>query len=423
MQARVTIVTDDADALDGSTVAPGLGGLAGKLPRLSSHVQEVKPELTARVIPDDSWVKLEPIALTAASKEPPPPQSPRELTKAQKAGVMRWALGVRRPARGVRDLHGLPDRLTAMADSGDEGGSRLNLTALGVGAAGLTTVIAGLSTTGTIGRVIRNDPEVLAVALMLVLFGAAALAAAGLPLTSGYTEAVFSIIGLELTVAGLILGALAGALTAEQHPEEPSVTAKLTQADRHLTGTVKAGTLTAKSRVVVIVDGLRVVGEKGSRYRVNTLMQTYAGPDGEGNVNVPIDLTVPAGRFDAIGINSWTEPDPLREDDDAAATATPTSTATSTSTSTSGTTQEDDGERPENERSCRYDRRVSTDPTARARARIGCLILPLSPVPRRPRVTISWMGAGDEAARVEVSVLARNAPVPLYAGELACGEE
>ena len=49
-----------------------------------------------------------------------------------------------------------------MADPAGEGGSRLNLTALGVGAAGLTTVIAGLSTTGTIGRIIRNDPEVLA---------------------------------------------------------------------------------------------------------------------------------------------------------------------------------------------------------------------------------------------------------------------
>ena len=306
-----------------------------------------------------------------------------------------------------------------MADSDTQGGSRLNLTALGVGAAALTTVIASLSTTGSIGRVIRNDPDTLAVALLLVLVGAGALAAAGLPLTSGLAETMLSVLGLVLTLTGLVIGAIVGVTTAREHPEQPSLTAEYSQADRHLKGTVKTGTLTADSRVVVIVDGLRVM-EGGDHYRLNTLLQTYAGPDGEGNVNVPIDLTIPAGRFDAVGINSWTEKDPHS---DVAATERPASEATTEATATpeaegaaavTGTTE------GQNARSCNYDRRVSTFPDERSRTKVGCLILPVTPVPRRPRVTLSWQGTGSDTARVEAHVLARNVPAPLYAGEPAC---
>jgi hypothetical protein len=128
-----------------------------------------------------------------------------------------------------------------VADPDTQGGSRLNLTALGVGAAALTTVIASLSTTGSIGRVIRNDPDTLAVALLLVLVGAGALAAAGLPLTSGLAETMLSVLGLVLTLTGLVIGAIVGVTTAREHPERPSLTAEYSQADRHLKGTVKTG--------------------------------------------------------------------------------------------------------------------------------------------------------------------------------------
>lgn len=282
-----------------------------------------------------------------------------------------------------------------MADpAADAGGGRLNLTALGVGAAGLTAVIAGLSTTGTMGRVIRNDPDALAIALVLVIAGAAAFAAAGLPLTHGFGEVVFSVLGLELTLAGLVIGAITGVRTAGEHPEQPTITASFPSAGMHLTGTAKAGDLTVDRRVVVLVEGLRVTSN-GERYQPTTLLQTYAGPDGEGSVSVALDLHVPAGRFDAVGINSWTEhvPTPGGKEDDAAAT---------------------------NDRSCNYDRRVSAAPSERAKTKIGCLVLPVSPVPRRPRLVLSWPGEGPASDRVEVRVAARNSPVPLFAAEIAC---
>jgi hypothetical protein len=54
-----------------------------------------------------------------------------------------------------------------------DGSGKLNLAALGVAATGLVTVLGGLSATGEVGRVLRNDPQPLAWALCAVLVGAA----------------------------------------------------------------------------------------------------------------------------------------------------------------------------------------------------------------------------------------------------------
>jgi hypothetical protein len=152
--------------------------------------------------------------------------------------------------------------------------------------------------------------------------------------------------------------------------------------------------------IVVIFDLvasiLLAVSALPNTFAAHTLQQTYVGPDGDGKFDVPVDARIPAGRFDAVGIRSWTEKDPK-----------------------SGGIQ-DARERPcEN-----YPRKVSylSSPTQRSRVReagTGCLILPLPQIPASPRLSLTWSGEGKSSDRLVVGVATDNAPTRLN-GERAC---
>jgi hypothetical protein len=231
-----------------------------------------------------------------------------------------------------------------MAD--DTGGAgTVNLTALGVGAGGLFTLVSGLAVTGSMGRVLRNAPTQITWAVVLVLLGAALLGAAGLPATGKPTEVVFSIVGLEVTLAGLVIAALAAA-TSGHDVERPAIHAKLDESTHRLTGSVVAADLASDARLVAIVEG---VGKKAT-----PLERTEIGPDGDGKVDLDIDVRVPPGRFDSVRVRA---------------------------------------------------RSVASDGS---RLASGSVTLPLAPMAPSPSVQAHWAGTNADASRLAIQVTAAD---------------
>jgi hypothetical protein len=259
-------------------------------------------------------------------------------------------------------------------------GGRLNVAALTLGLGALVTALGTFSLTGTVGRVLRNHPEHFAAGLVLLLVGAALWTIAALPFTAGRVESALTLAGVLLSVAGLVVGLLPGVWIANDI-ERPALTLELTDDGLRLEGKVEVANLSSDSRLVLIVDGLSTESG-GGRYDEVTIHQLFVGPDSDGNVDQPIDLRLPAGLFDAVGIRSWTEP-------------------------------------PEGDRPCEtYARRVSLEGVKKAGT--GCLILPLPPIPASPRLSMNWEGSAREAKRLKVIVATDNAPTRLYAREGAC---
>jgi hypothetical protein len=259
---------------------------------------------------------------------------------------------------------------------------KVNLAALAAGAGGLATVLGGLSLTGITGRVMRNEPHAVAVGLVLVLIGAALLGAAGLPATGKLIEVIFSLIGIELTIAGLIIVGVT-AVTSAGEGERPLITGKLEDAGRRVTGKVTAGNLDSSARFTVIVDGITKTMD--NKPMPKTLSRIDVGPDGEGKVDVPIDMRVPAGRFDEVRIAGWSVDPRASESDEEPPRNTPCD---------EGATRPRYGDKP-------------------ALSGTGCISLPLPPVASAPNVDAHWVGSKEEAQRLEVHVTANNAATAL----------
>jgi hypothetical protein len=259
----------------------------------------------------------------------------------------------------------------------------VNPSALVIGVTALVGVLGSFTVSGTVGRVLRNHPETFRIALVFVLVGALVLAIAALPISAGMVDAVCSIAGVVLIFVGLVVGAVAGA-TSVRDKERPVVSAQLVDDGLHLTGKVAIEDRSSDSRLVLLIEGLKVA-DRGRGWDVTTLQQSYLGPSGEGNVEVPIDVRVPPGRFDAVGIRSWTE------------------------------TESD----PEDNPPCRTPpRRVSaltnrTQTQAVHKAGTGCLILSLPPIPVGPQLGLSWSGTSTSSDRLQLSVNADNVPARL----------
>jgi hypothetical protein len=238
----------------------------------------------------------------------------------------------------------------------------VNPAALGLAATGVVTVVGGLSISGTVGRVLRNEPKAMAWALVVVLVGAALLGIAGLPATRKKTEIYLSIIGLELTAVGLIMAAVTGIGTAGDS-ERPLVSAEVSEAGRHLKGKVTAANLPSDAHFVAVVAGI------GANASVEPFQRVDTGPDSEGKVELPLNVRIPAGQFTGVRVAAG--------DTDDEATADVVARCG------------DDG---------------ATDDAT------GCVDLPLAPIPGGPSVSAGWVGEKREADRVEVHLTSSNAP-------------
>jgi hypothetical protein len=245
------------------------------------------------------------------------------------------------------------------------------LTNLGAAVAALITALSGLAVTGLLERAQRDEGGLLLLAFVLVVFAAVVWVAAAL--FEGPRN-VFQIIAVVMFGAGLLVGIGALIKTQDITPR-PRLNAALDQKGL-LTGSVTAEGLKSADRIAIFVDGLQVTVDPNTRQSTfgpaTNLFQTFAGPDRDGKVEIPIHVLLPAGTYGAIGVRAWT---------------------------TKKTAP------------CQYPEEVDlTDTPIPSGRRIGagCLVIPLTRIPRRPHLQLQWSGAKQRA--VDVSVSATNSP-------------
>lgn len=224
-----------------------------------------------------------------------------------------------------------------------------DLAKIAAAATSVVTLMSVLAVAGILGQAQRDHPTWFITSLGLVL-GAAALWVLAAVITNGratpwaaWTGTVAQMVGVLLFVAGTVCAVVALVLT-QHNPNRPNISASID--NNTLTATVKARGLDSGDRVAVYVDGLEEAGDLITRK--DNLYFASVGANSDGDVELPIKLLAPAGRFDALGIRAFTA-----------------------------------GE-SECELTGRVVRKEDVGP--------GCIIVPLPAAPVRPQLSVSWAG-------------------------------
>jgi hypothetical protein len=116
-------------------------------------------------------------------------------------------------------------------------------------------------------------------------------------------------VGVALSLAGIVIGFVAAVSTAND-TEQPSVTLKLNDETLTATGSAKVANLSSSERLAVFVDGLQLT--KDGRYSPTNLTQAFVGPNGDGEASQELEVHVPPGRYDALGVRAFTGESPQR---------------------------------------------------------------------------------------------------------------
>jgi hypothetical protein len=163
--------------------------------------------------------------------------------------------------------------------------------------------------------------------------------------------------------------AIYAVIQTQRLTQRPTIEAHISPGSA-LEATVKASGLTADSRIVIYVDGLRRDPDKPGAYGPpDTIYQAYLGPDSDGEVKQPVNVTLPASRYDAVGLRAWTTQQQ------------PPCEFTEINPKTTGT-----------------------------RLGAACVILPLYRFPARPQLSIGWGAASSDGRALNVNVTATNSP-------------
>ena len=202
----------------------------------------------------------------------------------------------------------MPKRLPVGEES--KGAAGLLLAALPA----LAALLATLTITGNVvGRMARNHPlatlGAFGCAAIAVFLGA--IAAYGLPEGSRQEHRVLRL-GLAVLGAALVLGVWAGVQTWGDRTE-PSITVVPRSASA-VTVSVSGSGLRSSDHLVVEVDQLLPGAENGEPTWTpgQPLYAASLGPNGAGEVEHTVTLTLPAGDFDDLGARAWVgaEPEP-----------------------------------------------------------------------------------------------------------------
>jgi hypothetical protein len=267
----------------------------------------------------------------------------------------------------------------------DNDGFKLaDLTAIGAAATTLIAVISGLAVTGVLQRAQRNEGEWLAVAFVFVLVAAALWVLVAIAKPSQWRSAEARWRKLErygfwsevvlrgLAVIAFVLGlafAIYAVIETQQLTQRPTIEARFTQGGG-VEGTVRASGLTAESRIVIYVDGLRRDANRAGAFEPpDTIYPAFLGPDADGEIKAPVNVVVPASHYDAVGLRAWTTEQPPP---------------------------------------CEF---TEIDPKTTGGTRLGaaCVILPLFRAPTRPQLAASWTTSGNRRT-LAIKVTAANSP-------------
>lgn len=239
----------------------------------------------------------------------------------------------------------------------------VNLGALTAGIVALFSAVGGLTATGTLGRLQRNEPDLLTAAVLIVLLGTAMLVIAGLPVTSGASELFATLVGTGLIIIGVGWAVVTGILATGQ-AGRPTIGVELTSAGA-IKGKVTVGSLASGGRLAVLVEGVTGASvEPIGRYSV--------GSDADGEVELPVSAPVPAAGFATVQVKALT------------------------------------GEQTELQGTCDEIEAAEDAEEADDDARAACLSLPLSP-PTTPRLSLSWEGTEAAARSLRVGLAAERA--------------
>jgi hypothetical protein len=196
-----------------------------------------------------------------------------------------------------------------------EKGDAVNVATLITAATALIAAVTALSATGVSGRIQRNHPALFVIAIGLVVTSAAFLVIAalfepkaqlrlrGLQL---HWRALFKAVAIVAAIPGVVFG-YAAAVAAAGDPERARI--RLTLNVRTLKAHVVASTggLNSGDRLDLKVDGLRLRPDNRP-YEETTLYRAHVGPDREGAAEHEVDVHVPPGRYDALGVHAQTRP-------------------------------------------------------------------------------------------------------------------
>lgn len=257
--------------------------------------------------------------------------------------------------------------------AGEGQGERPGLPAVAAASVALVSGVGLLTLTGALGRVQRNSGGAFAFALAFVVVGAAVWVAGAmiskearrrevLGFNIGMREGVQAL-GVLLSLIGLVVGFSVAIATAND-TEQPAVALKLSKEGASVSGMAEVGNLSSEDRLNVYIDGL-VLRADGHYQRTN-LYQAFVGPDGDGYAANEMEVALPPGRFDAVGIRAFTARNP-----------------------------EDCGAYPL--------RRADAGEEG-----TGCVIIRLGPRPTHPEVTASWETTKQSAPSLKVTLKATD---------------
>jgi hypothetical protein len=187
--------------------------------------------------------------------------------------------------------------------TGESSGS-VSLSSIGLLVAPLIAALAGLALTGTIGRVQRDDPLGLSIAIGLVVASgafwvlASNLTAPAAGAKRGTLDILLRVVSVVLAAAGFILALAVAVATANNEPR-PQISANLSADRTSLTSHVTASNLPTNNRLAFRVDLLNGSNDQ-------PLYRAYVGPNSDGDVDQTITTPLPASGYSEIGIKAYT---------------------------------------------------------------------------------------------------------------------
>jgi hypothetical protein len=175
----------------------------------------------------------------------------------------------------------------------------------------LVAAIALLATTGTIGRVQRDEPSWFAVAIVLVLVaGVFWSLVPALEITNTRAKRWLRVFSAAFALAGFGLSFVLAISIADDQPR-PRIAASLSEDRKQLTATITASGLPTDQRAAIHVDVMRRAPTKESEEfeQVERVYRAFVGPDSDGNVTHLLDIPLPQGSYTDVGIKAYTSAD------------------------------------------------------------------------------------------------------------------
>lgn len=183
-------------------------------------------------------------------------------------------------------------------------GTGLQATATIAAAGALVTGIGALSLTGTLGRVQRNHEVAFVTAITLLIVGAGLIA--GSSVVGGWPRRLIQGIGMIAAIVGAAIG-FGAAIDTASETERPTLDVRLDPRTLTVTGTVSAANLSSGDGLEVRVDGLVDFDhnlDTVDHLQPVNLSRTVVGPDSDGNATQDIDVQLPHGGYDAVGVTA-----------------------------------------------------------------------------------------------------------------------